>query len=307
MEHAFTGKNSLNFLSVNLLRYILTVAWALLSFNLWSQTPPSPGGDTIFVYEPDTLPPRGERFHLNSFGVNFRDGSHQFFDGYNYQILNANAREGLPVFLDWPDFSGAVILPTYWQVEGHAAWVDTSRGIKIRTGLTYMQRKDSMQTGSEFSRYDTIYGRNASEFGHFYGFTAAAMKQSRKFWGFLRLYGGAEVEAMVSPRSDIYFLLYAYDIGEERIVDLNEFEVEGKPRFNLYASALLGLETVFWKHFGFFLEVKSGLGGQFVLREQTFGMAKNAYHLGLNWYLWDYKRKPMQRREIIIPPPPNPE
>ncbi len=264
-------------------------------------------GDTIYYYEPDSLPPKGERFHLQSFGASYRNGSHQFFDGYNYEVLTANAREGLPVFLDWPDYSGAVVLPEYRQFGVNAAWVDTTRGFKIRVGLTYFERKDSLQTGSDFMRYDTIFGRNASEFGRFYGFTAAGVKQSRKILNFFRLYGGAEIEAMVSPRSDIYFLLYAYDIGEERFVDINEFNVEGKPRFNVYGSALVGLETVFWKHLGFFLEAKSGLGAQFVLRERTFGMAKNAYHIGMNWYLWDYRRKPMARKSMIVPPPVEPE
>lgn len=248
------------------------------------------GNDSLWGIDPNR-----KKFNLQSFGLSFRDGTTQFFEGYNYEILLSNARAGLPIFLDWPDYSGVVVLPEYHQFAGHAAWVDTIRGLKLRAGLTYLQRKDSMATTADFTRNDTIFGRNASEFARYYGVTFGGMKMSRKLLNCIRLYGGAEVEMVFSPRSDIYFLLFAYDIGDQRIVEANEFEVGGKARANVYASALLGLETVFFKRIGFFLEVKSGLGAQVVLREKTFGLAKNAYHLGLNYYLWDYKRKPLPK------------
>lgn len=251
--------------------------------------------DSTDVDSPWTIDPNRKKFNLQSFGASYRDGTSQFFDSYNYQILMSNAQQGLPIFLDWPSYSGVVVLPEYWQLEAHAAWVDTIRGLKLRAGLSYLQRLDSMATTGNFMRNDTVFGRNASEFARFYGITLGGVKMSRKLGNFMRLYGGAEFEALLAPRSDIYFLLFAYDIGEERIIEFNEFNVKGKPRLNLYGSALLGMEMVFWKHFGFFLEVKSGLGMQVVLRERTFGIAKNAYHLGLNYYLWDYKRKPLPR------------
>lgn len=240
----------------------------------------------------------GKRFVLQSYGLSYRDGVNQFFEGYDYEILNANVKTGMPVFLDWPDYAGEIILPDYQQFAGHAAWVDTSRGFKLRAGLTWFQRHDSMRTSGAFIQNDTIFGRNASEKGQFYGLTLGGMKMTRKYGNFIRLYGGAEIEAMFSPKSDIYFLLYAYDFSEQAITEVNEFYLKGKPRFNIFASALLGLETVFSHRFGFFLEVKSGLGTQLVLRESAFGMAKNAYHLGINYYLWDYQRKK--------PPPPKP-
>ena len=101
---------------------------------------------------------------------------------------------------------------------------------------------------------------------------------------------------MFSPSSDISFLEYAYDVGEEQFLSINEFELEGKPKFNLFASALLGLETVFFEHIGFLFEIKSGLGIQLLANESSFGLAKNAYHAGLNYYLFDYKRKPLPNR-----------
>lgn len=239
---------------------------------------------------------------MQSFGISFRNGVNQYFDGYNYEALLANVRAGLPLFFDWPQYSGEILVPDYLQFEGHVAWVDTIRGFKMRGGLTYFQRFDTMATTSMVARFDTILGRNASEFSRFGGVTWAGMKQSRKIGGFLRLYGGAEFEVMFSPSSDISFLEYAYDVGEEQFLSINEFELEGKPKFNLFASALLGLETVFFEHIGFLFEVKSGLGIQLLANESSFGLAKNAYHAGLNYYLFDYKRKPLPK-PILVPVP----
>lgn len=253
--------------------------------------------DSMWVM-PDTV--LKGKFRMQSFGASFRNGTNQYFDGYNYVALLANSRAGLPLFFDWPEYSGQVLNPEYLQFEGHVAWVDTVRGFKMRGGLTYFQRFDTMATTSFVARFDTILGRNASEFTRFGGVTWAGMKQSRKLGNFLRLYGGAEVELMFSPRSDINFVEYAYDSGDQEFLSINEFEVIGKPKFAGYASAILGLETVFFHRIGLLLEVKSGLGMQLIVNEGTFGLAKNAYHLGLNYYLFDYKRKPLPG-PILVP------
>ena len=237
---------------------------------------------------------------MQSFGVSFRNGSNQFFDGYNFEHLLANVRAGLPLFFDWPEYTGEVLVPDYLQFEGHVAWVDTIRGFKMRGGVTYFQRFDSMATTSNILRFDTILGRNAGEFTRFGGLTWAGMKQSRKLGNFIRLYGGAEVELLYSPSSTINFVEYAYDVGDEEFLSVNEFQLEGKTKFNFFGSALLGLETVFFEHIGFLIEVKSGLGMQFIANEGSFGMAKNAYHLGVNYYLFDYKRKPLPK-PILVP------
>lgn len=258
----------------------------------WSQV------DSTYYVE-DTLPK--VKFHLQSIGASFRDGSTQFYDGYNYQVLLANSRAGLPLFFDWANYQGEVLIPDYRQYEIHGAMVDSTRGVKIRGGLTYFNRFDSMATSSFLARDDTILGRNAGEHSQFYGITLAGMKLSRKLGNFIRLYGGAEVEIMFSPGSDISFVEYAYDYGDQEFLSINEFNVIGKPKFNLFGSALVGFETIFLKHIGFFVEIKSGLGTQIVLREDAFGMAKNAYHLGVNYYLFNYKRKPFPPPPMILP------
>ncbi len=240
------------------------------------------------------------KFRLQSFGISFRDGISQYFNGYNYVTLLANARAGLPLFFDWPQYSGEILVPDYTQYEGHIAWVDTVSGFKMRVGLTYFQRFDSMATNSMVMQFDTILGRNASEFTRFGGVTWAGKKQSRKIASFFRLYGGAELEILFSPISEINFLEYAYDVGEDKFLSINEFQVKGKPKFNIFGSALLGLETVFFEHMGLLFEVKSGLGIQLLTNENSFGLAKNAFHVGLNYYFFDYKRK-RPSRSILNP------
>lgn len=231
------------------------------------------------------------KFHWQSVGAYFQDGTFQFFDSYNRDILLTNARSGLPIYNDWTQYSGPVHLPVYQQAGVHAGWVDTTRGLKVRLGLTWYHREDSLTTTRDFAFLDTIVGRNASEVGDFYGFTAAAMKQTRKVLGFVRFYGGARVETGFSPRSRIRFYEFAYDISEESFLDFNTFSAVGKPRFSLYGSALLGFETVFFHRLGFFAEVQSGIGLQVVVREPGYGFGKNSFSLGLNYYLFDYQRR----------------
>lgn len=218
------------------------------------------------------------------------DGNFQFFEGYNYQILYSNSRFGLPLYPDWSVYSGIVTMPEFYRYSGHINIVDSSRGLKLRISGDYTYRKDSMATTSGFALNDTIFGRNASEEGVFGGITITGMKQTRKLAGFLRLYGGAEFEAAISPQSNIFFVEYAYDVGENRIVEQNIFNTAGKARMNLWARALLGIELVFFDRVGVNAEVKSGLGTQIVLQETSFGLAANAWYLGLNYYFWDFTR-----------------
>lgn len=238
-------------------------------------------------------------WHLHTLGVSMTDGNVQFFEGYNYLVLYADATSGLPIYPDWNVYSGLTILPRFYQFGANVAWVDTVRGLKLRLGGSYAYRADSMQFVGGFAVNDTVFGRNASEKGHFFGFNFSGMKQTRKILKFMRLYGGAEVEFLISPSSEISFLEYSFDVGDQEFIELNTFSASGKPRFNVFASALLGMETVFAKHFGFTVEVKSGLGAQLVVRETAFGLAKTTWHLGLNYYLFDYKRRPLPKPEPI--------
>ncbi|MEM0996844.1 MAG: hypothetical protein AAGN35_07185 [Bacteroidota bacterium] len=246
-----------------------------------------------------------KNWRLNSFGFSHSDGNVQFFEGYNHNILYADARFGLPLYPDWSVYSGIVLLPEFYRFGGHVNLVDTARSLKLRITGEYSYRKDSLATTSGFALNDTIFGRNASEAGTFFGVSVAGMKHTRKFLGFLRLYGGAELEFSLSPRSDIFFVEYGYDVGENRIVDLNYFETQGKLRMHLWARALLGVEMVFFDRFGVNAEIKSGLGTQLVLQETSFGMGTNMYYLGVNYYLWDYAR-PKRIDPAPVAPPATP-
>ncbi len=263
----------------------------------------------------DSMPPLPPlKFHLHDFGVSHTDGSVQFFQGYDARILYADAQAGLPIYPDWGLYSRSTVFATFFQVGAHASVVDTVRGIKLRFSANYSRREDTMDYTSDFIVNDTIYGRFATEHGSFGSVAIAGLKQSRKILGFLRFHGGAELELGLSPTSRISFAEYSFDYGAERIVDYNEFRAVGKPRFVGYATAILGMETVFFKHFGFSAEVKSGLGAQLVVKEKAFGMGRTTYHLALNYYLFDYNRRALPRpikvpvigAEGQAPAPPTP-
>jgi hypothetical protein len=256
--------------------------------------------------QPDSLTPEPEMvdsfpplppvaFHLHEFGCSWIDGSVQFFEGYDAQILYADAQAGLPIYPDWGLYSRSAILPSYYQFGLRTAFVDTIRGVKLRLGIAYSHREDSVNYASDFLVNDTVYGRTASEKGSFGSISFAALKQSRKVLKCFRFYGGVKVEIGLSPSSKILFSEYAIDFGEERYVEYNEFRAKGKPRFNVSGTAILGVETVFFKHFGFLFEVESGLGGQLVVKEKAFGMGRTVYHAGLSYYLFDYNRKALPR------------
>lgn len=249
----------------------------------------------------DTFPPLPPvKFHFHEMGLSWIDGSVQFFEGYDARILYSDAQSGLPIYPDWGLYSRGALLPAYYQMGVRVGLVDTVRGVKLRVSGLYSHREDSMNYGSDFHVNDTVYGRIASEKGSFGALAVAGIKQSRKILGFLRFHGGAEIEVGLSPRSRIDFTEYAVDAGEQRYVEYNEFKAVGKPRFNVYGNAILGLETVFFKHWGFVLEVKSGLGWQLVVKERAYGMGRTTYHAGISYYLFDFHRKALPRP---VPPP----
>jgi len=242
---------------------------------------------------------------LYSLSAGYMGGSVQFFDGYNVDILYANARSGLPLYPDWNVFSQAALMPEWWQAGAQVGIVDTTGGLRLRFGLNFAHKHDSMSYVSGFAVNDTIYGRDAGEEYNMFSATFAGIRSTRKLFNFLRVYIGAEMEVGLIPGSDIRFLEYSYDFGDQRIVDLNRFEVEGKARLNLFGSALVGVETMFAKRFGFSAEVKSGIGIHLVINENTIGLSKTGYFLSLNYYFRDYKnRKPSPvLREEVLPAP----
>ncbi len=267
--------------------------------------------DSVIVYSAPPLPPVS--FHLQTLALSWVDGNVQFFEGFDHEILYANAQSGLPIYPDWQAYSRGVIQPKYYQFGAHVAFADSVRGLKLRLGAYYSRRSDSMAYGSDFAITDTVFGRRASEKGAFGSISFAGIKQSRKLLSFIRFHGGAELELGLSPKSRISYAEYAYDLGENRVLEYNEFTAAGKPRFLAFCSAILGFETIFLHRVGFTAEVKSGLGAQIVVKEKSFGMARTSYHFGLNYYLFDYKRKPLPRPVPILieseggTPPPTPD
>lgn len=254
--------------------------------------------DSISVDTIPSLPPLS--LHLHTLSLSWVDGNVQFFEGYDHEILYANAQSGLPIYPDWPAYSRGVVQPKYFQFGAQVAFVDSIRGIKFRLGGYYSRRSDSMAYGSDFAINDTVFGRRASEKGAFGSISFAGMKQSRKLLGIFRFHGGAELELGLSPQSRISYAEYSYDLGENKIIEYNEFSALGKPRFLVFGSAILGMETIFLHRLGFTAEVKSGLGAQIVVKEKSFGMARTSYHFGINYYLFDYKRKPLPRPVMIL-------
>lgn len=232
-------------------------------------------------------------------------GNVQFFDGYNSDILYANASSGLPLYPDWNVFSQAALLPEWWQAGAQVGLVDTTGGLRLRFGANFARKRDSLSYVSGYAINDTIFGRDAGEEYNVFSLSMAGIRSTRKLFNFLRVYIGAEMEIGLIPGSDIRFIEYSYDFGDQRIVDLNRFDVDGKARLNLFGSALVGIETMFAQRFGFSAEVKSGIGLHLVVNENTSGLSKTGFFFSLNYYLRDYKnRKPSPiLREEELPAP----
>ena len=265
-------------------------------------------GDTIYYYEEDTtpkLPPI--HFALQTFGAYWTDGRVQFFEGYNHDILYANAISGLPLYSDWFLYSASSIVPSYFQVGVHTGLTDSTRGLRLRLGLQYAQRIDSMAYSGGYLTTDTALGRIATERGAFVGASVAIMKQSRTMLKFLRLHGGADLEVGLSPRSRISAIEYAYDIGDEVLLDYNVFPARGKPRMNVFLNAVVGFETVFGGRFGLTGEIRSGLGTQIVVKQKAFGIARTAYMVGVQYYLWNHNRRPLPPTPHVVEPILEPE
>lgn len=260
-------------------------------------------GDTLYVEE-DTFRMPPVRFHLQTFSASLMDGTVQFFEGFDQEILYADASSGLPLYTDWHLYSRGSQLPTYYQFGVQAGLTDTLRALRLRLGVQYAFREDSLAYTSDFYTNDTVLGRYGTERGGFGGVSIAGLKQTRKLLGFLRLYGGAELELGLSPRGRINFTEFSYDLSEEKVLEMNTFTAMSKPRMVVFVNAILGFETVFAKRFGLVGELRSGLGSQIVVKEKAKGIARTTYQLGLQYYLWDYTKKRMPQRPHVIEPEP---
>lgn len=213
------------------------------------------------------------------------DGNTQYFEGFNQRVLYNNASAGLPIYSDWEVYSNQVLIPKFFKAGAYVSFMDTVRKLKVRVGGYYYHRKDTMAYVSGFAINDTIFGRQAYEQAGFAGVSLSGMKTSRKLFKTLRLYGGAMLELSFASGSKIDYLEYSYDYGDERIIELNIFNTNGKPRMDGYLSAILGLETYFFNRVGFTFEVRSGVGLHVILKEPAVGISKTVVAGGLNYYL----------------------
>ncbi|MEM7039049.1 MAG: hypothetical protein AAF570_18865, partial [Bacteroidota bacterium] len=130
------------------------------------------------------------RWRLNSFGLSWMDGNVQFYEGYNWENLYTDAQSGLPIYTDWMQYGESVQLPEFYQFGANVAFVDSSRNLRARLGIVGSYRKDSMVSTSAFAVNDTVFGRNGSVSGRFYGVNFGLMLRTRKLANFLRFYGG---------------------------------------------------------------------------------------------------------------------
>lgn len=255
--------------------------------------------DSLYVEE-DTFQMPPVRFHLQTFSATFMDGSVQFFEGFDHEILYADASSGLPLYTDWHLYSRGTQLPSYYQYGVQVGLTDTLRALRLRLGLQYAHREDSLRYTSDFYTNDTILGRYGTERGAFVGVSISGLKQSRKLLRFLRLYGGAELELGLSPRGRIAFTEYSYDFSEQRVLEQNDFTADSKPRLTVFANAILGFETIFAKRLGLVGELRSGLGSQIVVKQRARGIARTTFQVGVQYYLWDYHKKRLPQRPHVI-------
>ena len=245
----------------------------------------------LLVLAANFLPAQEEaerKWQVYAIGGGWMDGMVQYFDGYTEKIFNANVRSGVPRRADWDYFGNSAYRPSYAQAGLYMHFLHTKKNYRGRVTLSWAQRADTMHYQSMFTTADTLYGRAAIEKVGFLSLGLTAMKTSKLLWKFLRIYGGIEVEFAFSSTSKIRYWEYKYNFDSMKFEDYGQYEGKGKPRLDLYASALVGLEICFLKRMGITIEGKSGFGGHFILAESPAGISKTGYMLGLNYYFKGY-------------------
>ena len=237
---------------------------------------------------PDSLQEQGPRWRLYSIGAAYMDGVMNYLNSYNSDVLIINSRLGLPIYSDWGQYESRALMPEYNQYNLHLSMVDTLRLMRLRFGLGYVNRLDSLFYDSMFAINDTVFRRSSSERSRYLNLSFSVLKSSRKIFKFLRFHAGLNLEVAASPSTDIYFWEASFDVGEERVIEFNQFDVVGKPRLNTNALAVVGMEMIFFHRLGINLEVRSGLGAQLIARESVLGLSKTVWQAGLNYYFWDH-------------------
>lgn len=257
---------------------ISLLACILAGENVVAQDENQPSPEKRSIWEPYAV------------GASWMDGYSLFFNGYDHEILLGNAGSGLPlgVYDNWSYFTTYQSKPVFWQTGAWFHLVNHRRNLRLRLILSYSRRVDTLFAQSSIPQNDIINGRFATEKSNHFHLGVSMMKTTKNLLGFLRLYGGGEIELGLSVGSQIDYTEFTYDFKVEQIAAIQDYHVRGKPRFTPYASAIIGMELNFLKYFGVVIEGKSGLGLHLMVNERAVGLSKTLYVLGLNVYPWGF-------------------
>ena len=221
-------------------------------------------------------------------GAYFSDGGANYFDGYTYEILRANVNAGnlgFPIHNDWNLYSPFSTSPTFSDFGAYFHLADTNLNLRLRFAGSWMERSDSMHYQGSFAVNDTVSIRIGTERSRMAGLGVTVMRTTRNYGRFFRLYAGGMFEMYGTTRTAITYKECNYDLSEQRIVEQIPYTFRGKPRLNIYGSAVIGAEFTFFQRIGLTAEVRSGIGPQFKAGEKTLGIAKTAFMLGAHAYL----------------------
>ncbi len=263
---------------------MLNSGWRVCGFILLFITfSVSTYSQTASLEIPDTATSK-KKWQVTGFGVNWNPGPTQFFEGYTWELMQANSSSGLPLLPQWELFTGATVASTHFQAGERVYILDTSGTFRLRASLSYARRTDSLFYNGPVAN-DTIEGRAGKEISNFIAAGFSTIKSTRKLAGFLRLYAGAEMELALSPRSVITFWQWQVDFGEQQyVLEPDRFDARGRPRFTAFAFAQLGFEIYVLKSIAFNFEGRSGIGAHLVVRETPVGLSKTQLSFGLNVY-----------------------
>ena len=223
-----------------------------------------------------------------SAGAFWADGLTNYFDGYNYNNLRSNVQVGtlgFPIHNDWGSYTLFANQPQYYEIGGFFQLADTNLNLRLRFTASYAETRDTMFYQSAFSVDSLVFRRVGMESARMISVGAAMMKTSRNYGRFFRMYAGGMAEVFGATGSSIDYLESAYDIHTQQEVSRNDFVFNGKPRLNLYGSAVLGVELTFFERLGVTAEVHSGIGAQIKVGEKPAGISKVLYLVGAQYYL----------------------
>lgn len=262
----------------------------------------------LYPDAPDSLEKK-ERTKRNwipfSAGAFWADGGANYFEGYNYLNLRSNiqiGRIGFPIHNDWSFYTPFATQPEYFEAGGFFHLADTNLNLRLRMNVSYSQIRDTMFYQSGFSVDDTVFRRSGSESIRFLSLGVTMMKTSRNFGKTVRFYAGGMGEVFATTGSQIEYTEAAYDLGLDEEVSQDVLIFDGKPRLNLYGSAVVGVELTFFQRLGLVGEVHSGIGAQVKVGEKPTGISKVLYSLGVQYFLVPNKGNVRKKDPIPLPP-----